>query len=143
MKEYETLRLVKGEDLNHHGTLFAARAAAWFVEAGFAAAACEHGNTNELVLRNLHNMSFSKPVQKGAVVKLVSRVVYAGNTSLMVSVQVKDALTGELAVEGYITFVSIDGDTGKKRAHGIVLDEAADEEELRQRQQALLLMQRR
>ena len=44
MKIYETLHLVKGEDLNHHGTLFAARAAAWLVEAGFAAAACcPHG----------------------------------------------------------------------------------------------------
>ena len=41
MRMYETLHLVKGEDLNHHGTLFAARAAGWFAEAGFAAAVCE------------------------------------------------------------------------------------------------------
>ena len=72
MKVYETLHLVKGEDLNHHGTLFAARAAAWLVEAGFAAAACEHGDTDEIVLRNLQNMSFSKPVDKGTVVKFES-----------------------------------------------------------------------
>jgi len=32
-------RLVKSEDLNHHGTLFAGRSAEWFVEAGFIAAA--------------------------------------------------------------------------------------------------------
>ena len=51
MKQYETLHLVKQEDLNHHGTLFAARAAAWVVESGFAAAACEHGNTDDIVLR--------------------------------------------------------------------------------------------
>ena len=29
-----TNRFVKGEDLNHHGTLFAGRAAEWFVESG-------------------------------------------------------------------------------------------------------------
>ena len=33
-----TSRLVKSEDLNHHGTLFAGRTAEWFVESGFIAA---------------------------------------------------------------------------------------------------------
>lgn len=136
MKEYETFHLVKGEDLNHHGTLFAARAAAWLVEAGFVAAACEHGNNEEVVLRNLHNMSFSKPVQKGTIVKFVSRVVYAGSTSLMVSVLAKDAMSGATAVEGYITFVTIEDGTGQKKVHGILLDDTEDVEELRQRQQA-------
>ena len=39
MKTFVTHRLVKGEDLNHHGTLFAGRSAEWFVESGFIAAA--------------------------------------------------------------------------------------------------------
>lgn len=136
MKVYETMHLVKNEDLNHHGTLFAARAAAWLVEAGFVAAACEHGNNDEVVMRNLHSMSFSKPVQKGTIVKFVSRVVYAGNTSLMVSVLGKDAMSGVTAVEGYITFVTIEDGTGRKKVHGIVMDDTDDAEELRQRQRA-------
>ena len=135
MKIYETLHLVKGEDLNHHGTLFAARAAAWLVEAGFAAAACEHGDTDEIVL--LQNMSFSRPVKKGSVVKFESRVVYAGSSSLMVAVTAKDAMNGELAIEGYITFVTIDKDTKKKKQHSVVLDEALDTEELQLREKAL------
>ncbi len=136
MKTYETLHLVKGEDLNHHGTLFAARAAAWLVEAGFAAAACEHGNSDEVVLRNLQNMSFSKPVKKGSVVKFVSRVVYAGTTSLKVAITAKDAMTGEQAIEGYITFVTVDKNTGKKLSHNVKLDDAVDEEEKRLREMA-------
>ena len=32
MKNYYTTRLVKSEDLNHHGTLFAGRMSEWFVE---------------------------------------------------------------------------------------------------------------
>ena len=136
MKTFETHHLVKGEDLNHHGTLFAARAAAWLVEAGFATVACEYGNTDEIVMRNLQNMSFSTPVQKGTVVKFSGRVVYAGNTSLMVAVKATDALSGAEAIEGYITFVTIDKDTGKKKPHSLVLDETVDEEEQKQREKA-------
>jgi hypothetical protein len=33
-KVFSTMRLVKSEDLNHHGTLFAGRSAEWFVESG-------------------------------------------------------------------------------------------------------------
>lgn len=143
MKEFETLHLVKQEDLNHHGTLFAARAAAWLVEMGFTTAACEHGNTDEVVLRNLQNMSFFKAVAKGTVVKFTGRVVHAGNTSLMVAVTAKDAVTGEPAIEGYITFVTIDKDTGKKMPHKVMLDEASGEEEQLLRDKAQKLINQR
>lgn len=139
MKVYETLHLIKGEDLNHHGTLFAARAAAWLVEAGFAAAACEHGDAAEVVLRNLQNMSFSQPVKSGTVIKFASRVVYAGRTSLMVAVTARNAMTEEPAIEGYITFVTIDKDSGNKKLHKVELDEITDEEELQLREKALRL----
>lgn len=139
MKEYEALHLVKSEDLNHHGTLFAARGVAWMIEAGFTTAACEHGNTDEVVLRNINNVSYSKPVQKGSIVKFTSRVVYAGSTSLVVCVMGKNALTDEVAIEGYLTFVTIDAAGAGKKEHGILLDETTDEEELRQRERALTL----
>ena len=143
MKTYETHHLVKGEDLNHHGTLFAARAAAWLVEAGFATAACEHGNPDEIVMRNLQTMSFSKPVKKGSVVKFTGKVVYTGVSSLMVCVCARDALSGEAAIEGYITFVTIDNLTGKAKPHQVVLDSTTDEEEKRLREKAQQLIQHR
>ncbi|MEL7655970.1 MAG: acyl-CoA thioesterase, partial [Bacillota bacterium] len=43
MKYYQISHLVKSEDLNHHGTLFAGRSAEWLVEAAFVAAASQHG----------------------------------------------------------------------------------------------------
>lgn len=135
MEEYIASHLVKGEDLNHHGTLFAARGAAWLVEAGFVAAACAQKDTSQIVCRNLHDMTFSKPVPKGAVLKLQSRVVFAGRTSLMVHVGGEIAVTGEKALEGYLTFVTVQAD-GRKMEHEIVLDEAQDEEEKRQRAEA-------
>ena len=139
MKQYYTTHLVKSEDLNHHGTLFAARTASWFVEAAFACAACEHGNPSEIVCRNVHGMSFSSPVQCGDIIRFTARVVHVGTTSMMVHVDVISELSGQKAVDGYLTFVTIDHDTGKKKAHGVVLDEPEDEYETQQRENALRL----
>ncbi|MBO5293150.1 MAG: acyl-CoA thioesterase [Lachnospiraceae bacterium] len=140
MQEYTATHLVKGEDLNHHGTLFAARGAAWFVESAFIAAACAQGDTSQVVCRNLHGMSFRKPVKKGSVLQFKSRIVHAGRTSLMVHVSGGDALTGETAIEGYVTFVTVEEGSGRKLVHGIVLDEPQDEEEKRQREEAAELL---
>ena len=139
MKKYYTTHLVKSEDLNHHGTLFAARTSAWFVETAFACAACEHGDPSEIVCRNIHGMSFSSPVHSGDIVRFTARVVHVGNTSLMVHVDVTSELTGRKAVDGYLTFVTIDHETGKKKPHSIVLDEPEDEYEAQQRQAAAKL----
>ncbi len=135
MKKYETSHLVKGEDLNHHGTLFAARAAAWFVETAFVAASCTYGK-NEIVCLNLNNMSFKRPVKPGTILKFEARVVLAGKTSFVVAVSAADAFGGEKAIEGMVTFVTVDEQTGKKVEHHIVLDETEDDDEVRQRKAA-------
>ena len=41
LEALKTCRLIKSEDLNHHGTLFAGRCAEWFVESGFIAVAAK------------------------------------------------------------------------------------------------------
>lgn len=135
MRRYSSMHLVKGEDLNHHGTLFAARTAAWFVESAFAAAAAEHKNSSEILCRNIHGMSFGIPVEKGDVITFTSHVARAGRTSLTVHISVRSELTGVEQVKGFITFVVVDNDTGRAKAHGIVLDEP-DEEEKRIRELA-------
>ena len=85
---YTTNRLVKGEDLNHHGTLYAGRTSEWFVEAGFVAAA-NLTDPENIVCLQIHNMMFSRPVHKGDVVCLESRIVYAGKTSLVANIHMK------------------------------------------------------
>ncbi len=121
MKTYESNHLVKGEDLNHHGTLFAAKAASWFVEAAFVAAACEHGNSSEIVCRNIQDMSFTMPIEKGAVVQITSKVVEAGRTSLKVYVEMKDTFSQSVAVTGHVVFVTVDAKTRNKIPHGILI----------------------
>lgn len=119
MEKYETIHLVKGEDLNHHGTLFAARVASWFVESGFIAAASEYKSPSNIVCRNVHGMSFKKPIKNGAVIKFISRVAYCGKTSMMVHVLVKNSITEDIVIDGFLTFVTINEETGNKIEHNI------------------------
>lgn len=84
MKEYYNSRLVKSEELNHHGTLFAGRAAEWFVESAFIAASSTLGDPKNVVCLNVHGLLFRYPVKKGEIAKFSSRVANLGKTSIVV-----------------------------------------------------------
>jgi acyl-CoA hydrolase len=62
IKTYIIHRHVKGQDLNHHGTLFAGRGAEWFVEAGLIAASILTA-PERIVCVNIHGMVFAKPAR--------------------------------------------------------------------------------
>ena len=127
---YTTNRLVKGEDLNHHGTLYAGRTAEWFVESGFVAAA-SLTNPENIVCLQIHSMQFTRPVHKGEIASFQSQIVYAGNTSLIAHIQMSST-TGEI-LEGFISFVHVDG-KGSPLPHGIsIMPETDREIELQQR----------
>jgi acyl-CoA hydrolase len=112
-----TNRLVKNEDLNHHGTLYAGRSAEWFVEAGFIAAA---GLTRpeDIVCLKIHGMTFLRPVKGGDVVTFESRIILAGRSSLHAYVRMQ--AKGTSVMDGFITFVHVDRE-GRSRPHGIVI----------------------
>lgn len=137
MKEYKISHLVKSEDLNHHGTLFAGRTAEWLVEAAFIAAAATHGRPQDILCVNVHGFTFKKPVQKGDILTIHSRIVKTGTTSMMVHVKALCEIDPGQNVEGFVTFVCVEPDTKKKRAHNITLDEAESEEEAKLRERAL------
>jgi acyl-CoA hydrolase len=71
---YTTHHLVKSEDLNHHGSLYAGRCAEWFVESGFIAAAALTRPQN-IVCLQIHGMHFTRPIRLGEVVCFESQVV--------------------------------------------------------------------
>ncbi len=64
MEIHQSARLIKSEDLNHHGTLFAGRMAEWFVEGSFVAAAIAVGNPDHIVCLKVHGMRFNIPAKK-------------------------------------------------------------------------------
>jgi acyl-CoA hydrolase len=128
-------RLVKNEDLNHHGTLYAGRSAEWFVEAGFIAAAGLTRPENIVCLK-IHGMTFNRPVKGGDIVTFESRIILAGSSSLHAYVSMKSK--GGSVMDGFITFVHVDRD-GRGVPHGIEI-EVVNEEDivLMQRLEALL-----
>jgi acyl-CoA hydrolase len=135
MKQYISTHLIKSEDLNHHGTLFAGRMAEWFVEGTFVAAASLYGNPENIVCVKLHGMKFAGPAKKGDIITLKTRVVYVGTTSLTAYGKVTRHDSEEILVEGFVTFVCVDED-GRKMPHNIVLPDPEDEEQVRLRETA-------
>lgn len=121
---YSSMRLVKGEDLNHHGTLYAGRTAEWFVEAGFIAAASQTAPENIVCLK-IHGMTFSRSIRKGELVCFKSRIARVGRSRIVALIEVWVA--DHLAVRGFITFIHVDAE-GNPQPHGLTLTPETDEE---------------
>jgi acyl-CoA hydrolase len=118
--EYPTHRLVKSEDLNHHGTLYAGRSAEWFVESGFISASALINPRNIICLK-IHGMCFSSPVRPGESICYTSKIVYAGKSSLVAYVKVaRVTAPDKVIVDGFITFVHVNDET-KGCPHGITI----------------------
>ena len=131
-----THHLVKSEDLNHHGTLFAGRNAEWFVESGFVAAAALTHPENIVCLK-IHGMSFTRPVRRGEVIRFESRIILTGRSRIVAHIQMKGKVETDVVVEGFITFVHVDQD-GKTLPHGItVTADTAEEIELQEKAKTL------
>jgi len=113
-----TSRLIKSEELNHHGTLYAGRLAEWFVEASFSAAAIAVKNPDQIVCLKLHGLTFKKPAKKGDLLQLNSQVVAHGKTSITVYCEAISGITSEVFVDGFVTFVSVN-DAGEKMSHDL------------------------
>ena len=125
MKSYTIHHLVKSEDLNHHGTLFAGRSAEWFVEAGFVAAAGLTRPENIVCLK-IHGMAFSRPVRLGEVVCFNSKIVLTGRSRIVAYIEMCGHAE-DLVVDGFITFVHVDAE-GKSLPHNITIVPENEEE---------------
>lgn len=130
MKSHKSSHLVKSDTLNHHGTLFAGRMAEWFVEGCFISAASMYGNPNDVVCIKMHGLQFSTPARKGDIIELETKVVLVGKTSLTVYGKVTKDHEDEILVEGFMTFVCVDG-IGNKMKHNLKQPEVETEEELK------------
>ncbi|MGI6605621.1 MAG: acyl-CoA thioesterase [Peptococcia bacterium] len=129
VKEIVVHRLVKSEDLNHHGTLYAGRCAEWFVEAGFIAAADLISSSENLVCAKIHGMTFKRPVHGGDTIKIESKVIWTERSKIVPYVKVS-LKNGEFVVDGFLTFVHVD-EKGHSLPHGLSQIEPETEEDKR------------
>ncbi len=137
LKTHVINHLVKSEDLNHHGTLFAGKTAMWFVESGFIAAA-SMTNPENIVCLNIHGMLFMKPIHNGSVIRFESKVVLAGETRLVAYIRVVDNRNDDFLVDGFITFIHVDKHA-RRIPHRIVI-EATEPEDLALQERAANLV---
>jgi len=114
--------LVKPEDLQHHGTLFAGRMAEWMVETCYIAACRLVGSPEDVVCVQVHGLHFKKPATNGDIIDIRARVAFAGSTSITVHTQVFINDDKTASASGMATFVTVDKD-GKPYAHGLSLTE--------------------
>ena len=135
MKEYYSSRLIKSEDLNHHGTLFAGRIAEWFVEAGFIAAASYVKSPENIVCLNFHGLVFKSPINKGEIITFKTKIALLGTTRLVVYGKIVSEIEEMTPIDGFLTFVYVD-EHGNKIPHGLCLDNSEDPEELSIRERA-------
>ncbi len=136
LEKVKVSRLVKSEDLNHHGTLFAGRMAEWFVETCFVCGAMHTEKPENIVCVNIHGLTFTQPATKGDIINLEARIAKAGRTSFVVYGKItKNNNFKEILSDGFITFVFVD-ENNKPIPHNIVLDEPEDEEEINIRKRA-------
>lgn len=124
VKTFYTHHLIKSEELNHHGTLYAGRSAEWFVEAGFISAAALVKPEN-IVCLQIHGMVFKRPVRLGEVVCYESKIILTGRTSLVAYVRVTSH--EEVMLDGFLTFINVNKQ-GKAFAHGIEVEPSNAEE---------------
>ena len=111
LEALKTCRLIKSEDLNHHGTLFAGRCAEGFVESGFIAVAAKL-DPRTVVCLKIHGMEFLHPVTLGSVLTFESRIVATGRSTIVVYVKSFESKTPDrIYSDGFITFCHVDEHT--------------------------------
>ncbi len=102
-----SIRYVKSENLNHHGTLFAGTIAEWLFEAAFFSATSLLKAKNLLFLK-INEMNCYKPVYPGGIVHYKSKIVYAGKTSLTIYICANEQETNDKIADGFVTYVHVD-----------------------------------
>jgi acyl-CoA hydrolase len=131
-------RLVKPEDMNHHGTLYAGRMADWFVEACYMCAARSAGLPGTMVFLRIHDLVYKIPVHGGDILTIEARAAKAGKTSLTVYGKMVSGDGSRIQAEGFFTFVCID-QHHRPVAHGLTLPPARDDEDIAIRKRAAAL----
>lgn len=138
MQWNKTTRLVKPQELNHHGTLFAGRMSEWFVENCFICGALTTEKPNNIVCVNIHGLNFNTPSYNGDIININSTIVKVGRTSFTVYGAITKNNEENVICQGFITFAFVD-ENNKSIPHNIILDHTEDEKELELREMALKL----
>jgi acyl-CoA hydrolase len=120
LQETSISHLVKPEDLQHHGTLFAGQMAKWLVETLFIAACRFIGKPEDIVCVQIHGLSFTKPITNGDIIEIKAKIALAGTKSVTCYGSAECQGDTSPRVTGMATFVTMDKQ-GRTYKHGLNL----------------------
>ena len=114
-----TDHLVKGEDLNHHHTLYAGRCVEWCVQMAYVTAQRCFDQPRPLVFMSIRSLSMRSPARLGEILHLTGRVDYLGESTIGVRVDGRLAQPrddGRAVVTGTFLLCTVDQE-GKAAPH--------------------------
>ncbi|MEZ5963227.1 MAG: acyl-CoA thioesterase [Planctomycetota bacterium] len=125
----EMTEIVFPNDANPLGNVMGGRVMHW-IDICAAVAAGRHART-PVVTASVDQIDFHRPVRVGGVLVLYASVNYAGRTSMEIGVKVynEDRASGQRShvASAYLTFVSLDPDTGQPRPVPTIVPETEEE----------------
>lgn len=113
--------LVKGEDLNHHHTLYGGRCVEWCVHMAYITAQSCFAESRPLVFMSIRSLSMRSAARLGEIVEFTGRVDYVGESTIGVRVdacklQPKDER--KPVATGTFLFCTVD-EEGRSIPHGL------------------------
>ena len=117
--------LIKPEDTNHHGTLYAGRMADWAVESSFIGAQKTLGvSPKNIVCLRIYGLTFSRPVRSGDVIDLRVHAAHVGTSSVTMYLESLKSPDATPLLDGFVTFVHV-SEEGRACPHGLVVEKPA------------------
>ena len=116
-----TSHLVKGEDLNHHQTLYGGRCVEWCVQMAFITAQNCFDDNRPVVFMSVRNLSMRNPARLGDIVTMAGRVDYIGASTIGIRVDVRNLHPKgdpKTVATGTFLFCTVD-EMGKSISHGL------------------------
>ena len=121
-------KVVLPNDTNTVGNLFGGSLLAWIDE--IAAVAAHRHSSSLVVTAAINNVSFSKPIDLGAIVTLCAKVSRAFGSSMevIIDVFIEDRVTGEKSSsnQAILTFVAMDRNGATKKVPEIIPETEED-----------------
>ncbi len=105
--------LVKGEDLNHHQTLYGGRCVEWCVHMAYVAAQSCFEDSRPLVFMSIRSLLMRTPARLGDLVEFTACVDYLGETTIGVRVdarRVQPRDDSKPIVTGTFLFCTVDNE---------------------------------
>ncbi len=114
---FHTRKWIKPEDLNPNHTLFGGRLLEW-IDEELALYSIVQLESPRIVTKHMSEINFRSSAKQGDIIEIGIDVVRFGNTSIVLSCQVRNMMTREIIITiDTITMVSLD-ENGKPKPHG-------------------------